>query len=300
VEKPFVTIGIPVRNCEETIEVAVDSIITQDYPHSSFQTIIVDDGCCDQTIYLARRKLETAQIQFRILSTGGKGLGTARQLIVDNSSGKYIVWVDGDMILFKDFVTLQVDFMEKNPGVWQARGKWEPHETKVLAEELENMTLYEYESRHTKTNRSASNLVGIGASICRRDVLIRSEGFDKSITGSGEDIEISAKMLEDGWHTGFTKAKFYHKPKTTWRSLWKRYFWYGYGSHYVGHKHKGMVLVWTRTPPAALVSGLLQAFRAYRTVRKKRAFLLPFQYLFKQTAWYFGFVNSHFHKYGHL
>lgn len=299
VEALQVTVGIPVRNCERTIGETLDSIINQDYPKDQLEVIVVDDGCTDQTIPLIHSKLEVSKLKIRVLQTGGKGVSTSRQMIVDNACGKYIVWVDGDIILFPDFLAIQVDYMERNPRVWQARGRWEPHKAENLAEELENMTLIRYEARHSSKRHVGQKLVGIGGSICRRELLKNSGGFDTAIFGAGEDIDVSARMMEKGWLMNFTTARFYHKSGTTWKVLWRRYFWYGYGSHYVKHKHQGLLQVWTRTAPVAFFSGLLQAQRAYSVVHQKKSFLLPVQYVYKQTAWCFGFVRGHLDGYGH-
>lgn len=291
------TIGIPVRNCEKTIGETLDSIIDQDYPKSRLEVIVVDDGCTDKTIPIIESKVEGSGLDTRVLHSGGKGLGTSRQMILDDSSGKYVVWVDGDITLFPDFLSVQVGFMERNPRFWQARGKWEPYEAENLAEELENMTLFRYESKHSGRGHMSQRLVGIGGSICRTEALKDSGGFDKDIFGAGEDIDVGAKMMERGWLSGFTAARFYHKSGTTWRVLWRRYFWYGYGSHYVNHKHKGLIQAWTRTAPVAFFSGFLQARTVYSSVRKKRAFLLPLQYVYKQTAWSLGFLSSYLSGY---
>jgi len=189
--------------------------------------------------------------------------------------------------------------MERNPRVWQARGRWEPYKGENLAEELENMTLIQYEARHSSKSRVSQKLVGIGGSICRKEPLKNSGGFDVTILGAGEDIDVGARMMEKGWLTSFTTARFYHKSGTTWKVLWRRYFWYGYGSHCVKHKHRGFVQVWTRTAPVAFFSGLLQAERVYRVVRQKKSFLLPVQYIYKQSAWCLGFIRGHLDGYSH-
>jgi glycosyltransferase involved in cell wall biosynthesis len=292
-----VTVGIPVRNCEKTIDETLDCIIRQNYPKDLIEVIVVDDGCTDQTMLLVHNKLENSELRTQFIMTGGKGLGTARQSIVANAHGKYIVWVDGDIMLSPDFLTIQVDFMEKNPLVWQARGSWKPHKAENMAEELENMTLFRYESKHSGKGRVSQKLVGIGGSICRTAPLRNSGGFDKAIFGAGEDIDVGARMMEKGWLMSFTTARFYHKSGTNWRVLWGRYFWYGYGSHYVKHKHKGFIWVWTRTAPVAFLSGFLQAQRVYVMAHQKKSFLLPLQYVYKQTAWCFGFLRGHLDGY---
>jgi glycosyltransferase involved in cell wall biosynthesis len=210
-----VTIGIPVRNTEDTIGATLTTVIDQDYPCDSLEVLIVDDGCTDRTTDIVKDRLASTKLRWKIHKTNGKGLGTARQMILDNAKGKYIVWVDGDIVLFSDFVTVLTNFMEKNPCVGQAKAKWEPYLNGNLVGDLENMKYVGYELTHGRNRRFFSKLVGIGASISRRDALAMVGGFDAEIKGSGEDIDILAKMLKMGWNTEFVDARWQHKPAAT-------------------------------------------------------------------------------------
>ncbi len=295
----LVTVGLVVRNCEDTINDAVESIANQDFPKELTEVIAVNDGCTDETIPIIINGLRKTGINLRVLSTKERGLGAARQLAVDNASGKYIVWVDGDMELPKDHVRKQVEFMEKHPQVAKARGKWKWKGKETLTANLEKMRLLDYESRHSKTDDPASKFVGIGGSICRVEALRQVGGFTVNIKGAGEDVDIAAKMSKAGWKLEFTEAEFYHGFKKTWSDLWKQYVWYGYGSHFVNHKHVGFFQTWKRTPPAAFVQGIMDSASAYKITNQKISFLLPIQYFFKQTAWCLGFLEAHLGNYGH-
>ena len=54
-------------------------------------------------------------VSVEIFSDKGKGLGAARQIIVDNAQGDYVIFADGDTELSDDFVKEQINYMEKNP-----------------------------------------------------------------------------------------------------------------------------------------------------------------------------------------
>jgi len=47
--KPRVTIGVCVRDCEDFIGEATDSIVNQDFPHDLIEVIFVDDS--QDTLY---------------------------------------------------------------------------------------------------------------------------------------------------------------------------------------------------------------------------------------------------------
>ncbi len=50
--EPLISVGMPVRNCEETIGQAIRSILLQTYRR--WELLIVDDGSSDGTIEVAR------------------------------------------------------------------------------------------------------------------------------------------------------------------------------------------------------------------------------------------------------
>jgi glycosyltransferase involved in cell wall biosynthesis len=295
-----VTLGLCVKDSESTIRDTVETIVRQDFPHDSMEVVVVDDGCSDRTIPIILSLVSETEIPVRVFSTGGKGLGTARQRVVDNARGKYIVWVDGDLTLSRDHVRSQVEFMESHPKAGKARGIWKQCARPTsLVNSLENMTLINYEARHANTRFAGSNLVGLGGSICRLQALRDAGGFDLEIEGAGEDVDIAAKMLKTGWYLCFSQAEFCHRFKETWSELWGQHLWYGYGAHYVSHKHRALTLVWTRTPLVSFFSGLSHSLAAYKSTYCKTSFLLPLQNVFKQTAWCFGFAKGHLRNYGH-
>jgi glycosyltransferase involved in cell wall biosynthesis len=293
----LVTIGLCLKNCEATMEETIKGILSQDFPHDQMEIIVVDDGCCDKTISIVVEGLSSLKEQLRMFCTGGKGLGTARQTVVENANSKYIIWVDGDMILPKDHVRKQIDFAEKNPNIGKARGKWQRLQSENLVSLLEEMRLLNYDVKDV--DGSMSNLVGIGGSICRVDALKQVGGFDRDIKGSGEDIDIAARMMKAGWLLCLSEAEFYHKFRESWKGLWDQFYWYGCGAHFLSHKHKNLIPLWEMIPPVAFISGLRLSLIAYKKVYKKVAFLLPLQYFYKQVAWCLGFARSHLNGYGH-
>lgn len=120
--KPKVTVGVCVRNCEGFVKEAIESIMAQDYPHELMRLVIVDGCSEDGTMSIVKECLKNANIKTKFFFEN-KGLGYARQMVVDNAEGEYIIWVDGDMILSRDFVSGLVRFMEQNAKVGIAKGK---------------------------------------------------------------------------------------------------------------------------------------------------------------------------------
>lgn len=289
--KIIVTIGLCVKDAEETIKEAVNGIVNQNFPNE-FMEIIVVDGCSqDKTLSIIKECLSRTTIKRRFFSEN-EGLGLARQIVVDNAGGKYIIWVDGDIILSKDYVEQQVNFMEQHPSVGIAVGSFDILQGDNWVAALENIG-YVLDSSKNR-GKLTSKLLGTEASIFRVEAIRKVGGFDRNIKGAQEDIDIAYRIKTAGWQLHITNAVFYERQKRTWKALWNQHFWYGYGLHFVQHKNKGRNLFLDRT-----VDRIPLSFLAYKLTHRKVVFLLPFNFIFKKTALLFGFVTAHVNGYGH-
>jgi glycosyltransferase involved in cell wall biosynthesis len=291
--KAKVTIGFCVKNCEATVKEAVNSIVCQDYPHELMEVIVVDGNSTDKTVQIIKETLCCSDIKTRIFFEN-KGLGFARQLVVDNACGDYIIWVDGDVVLAKDHVTKQIEFMEKNPKVGIAGGKFQnyPRENWVaLLESIEWMVI-----DHIYGGKASIRPVlhRAGGSVYRVKAIKQVGGFDTHIKGALEDLDAEYRIGAVGWLTYFvTDAVFHDRRKHTWKDVWNENFWYGYGGHYFIHKHGRTVQNFP------VFEGLNRTALAYRLIHRKIVFLLPLQYFFKKIAWFLGFLKAHSDGYGH-
>jgi glycosyltransferase involved in cell wall biosynthesis len=293
-EEKIVTIGLCVKNCANTIGSTINSIIAQDFPHSLMEIIIVDDGCNDDTIPVIIGRLSKTDLSFKLLKTGEKGLGVARQIVVNNARGKYIVWVDGDIVIPPDHISKQVKFMESNPQIGKARAKqgWLEKETGNF---LANCGLFSY-IEEIKGGKQPK-ISGIGGSICRIDAIKDAGGFDVRIKGAMEDIDLVLRMINRGWNICVSDAIFYHEHKISWKSTWNRFKWYGYGAHYIKHKYNMKMIGLTHLPLLAILISIKKAVLAFKYTRKKQAFFLPIPYLFGSIAWWIGFIKAHIEDY---
>jgi len=140
--------------------------------------------------------------------------------------------------------------------------------------------------------------LGTAGALCRTKAL-RDAGFDKSLRGYNEDWDIEIRVRTKGWSLYTIDAFYldYERRKVSCNDLWKKYWLRGYYTHYFLHKNKGMLKHYKTFPPAAFLSGLLHSFVLFKKTCQKMVFLLPFQYVFKMTAWYVGFIKSHLDSY---
>ena len=285
--EPVVTVGLCTRNEEKTIEKTIESIGAQDFPHNLMEFVIIDDSE-DETFQLIQKSVPLIDLNVKVLRGDRKGLGFARNTLIDIAKGKYIAWVDGDIMIPPDHIRKQVEYMELNEDVGIAKASFHAMPQKGLVPALENLEWVAID--HLIKSRGAGNLPSYlsGGSIHRTVALRQIGGFDTKIVGAGEDEEIEWRMSNAGWKVrSGTGAMYYEWRKNTWRALWANHFWYGYGAYYLYRKKVRTVKFFT------LMSGFLFSRVAYQVTHNKLSFLLPIQYYFKRLAWLMGLAKAY-------
>jgi len=284
----FLTVGICTKNSEATIAKTLESIASQDFPLKNVDIIIVDGGSKDGTLKTINGFLKKTNIKGRIFFDEGAGLGSARQIILDNVRGEYILWLDSDVVLAPDFINQQLSFLEKRPRAGLVRGKAYFTESRALIADIQNLLF------------CSIDVVYLGATIGRVEALRQVGGFDKRIKGASEDVDIKIRLFMHNWiYLINERAIFFHTPKNTLRNIFKQYSWYGHGEHFLHHKYSGFLKIPYRLPPIFFGWGLKVSKRSYKNNYKKKSFLVPLLCLFIGVCWCLGFLKAHIEGYGH-
>jgi len=290
---PKVTIGVCVRNSAATIRDAIESIIAQDYPHEFMEVIFVDDGSEDETLSVINSYIPKMDMKVKVFHHEWKGLGASRNVVVNNAEGKYIIWVDGDMILPPTHVRVQVEFMEQNSKVGVAKAKYGIITKSSILEVLENIPFVIYDSKNGPLD---SKLPGTGGSIYRVEAIRQAGGFDEKLRGTGEDQDVAFRVKNLGWLIKRSPAIFYERRSRTWRMVWKKWVWYGFGDYDLYCKNRSIFSLFKMNPLAGFVNGFLQVAPAYKLIRNKFVFLLPFHMSLEMTAWCIGFIKKQINR----
>lgn len=94
---PFISVIIPLFNKESVIKSSIESVIKQSY--DDIEIIIVDDGSTDKSVFEAKT---IADSRIVIISQINKGVSAARNTGIINATGKWILFLDADDILYPD------------------------------------------------------------------------------------------------------------------------------------------------------------------------------------------------------
>lgn len=296
-----VSIGICVKDSERTIKDAIDSIVNQSFNKEDMEIVVIDDGCTDRTIHIITSILLNAGITPRIFSTNGQGLSKARQMVIDKSCGKLVIFIDGDMVFSRSFVEKQVELMKSDPSIGAAQGTMIAKKSNSQLVELENLSISgDFGVGLNRAWKRNPQTLGTGGTIFRLAAMKAAGGFDSRIKGSAEDADITARIKSAGYSLAVNDVEFEHEFKSTLKSLWKQYTWYGYGMHYFYHKHgklneSVLVYYW----PITYAMGLVRLVLVFKATRKKVAFSIPSYNFLRASAWWFGFLKGHLSGYGH-
>lgn len=126
--KKLVTVIIPAYNCEDTITVAINSILKQTYPH--LEVIVVDDKSTDGTarvveeiaareprVRLIRETRDDVERFDAKLNRNINAGYSARNLAFPHVRGEYVTFQDADDSCFLNRIETQVELLEKHSAI---------------------------------------------------------------------------------------------------------------------------------------------------------------------------------------
>lgn len=91
--KPLVSILIPVYNTEEYLPKCLDSIVNQTY--SNLQVVIIDDGSKDASFCIAQKYAKQYPC-IEVYHQENQGVASTRNNLLDKVKGDYVLFVDSD------------------------------------------------------------------------------------------------------------------------------------------------------------------------------------------------------------
>lgn len=107
-KKMLFSIIVTVYNKEKVLKETLDSIAKQTC--HDYECIIIDDGSTDYSINIAKKYCDDYN-NFSLFEYQNEGIGTARNRGIDNASGTYIIFVDGDDIIESDLLETLEDYI---------------------------------------------------------------------------------------------------------------------------------------------------------------------------------------------
>lgn len=110
----LVSVVVPVYNSEKYVEETIRSILKQTY--DNIEVVIVDDGSTDLSGDLCD-KFASEDNRVIVFHRDNKGPIAARNFAIEMSSGKYILPVDSDDIISREYIEEAVSAIENNDEI---------------------------------------------------------------------------------------------------------------------------------------------------------------------------------------
>lgn len=176
-ENPLVSVVITTKNEEKNIEACLQSIKEQTYPN--IEIIVVDNFSTDATVEIARRYTE------HVYQKGPERSAQRNYGMIEKAKGKYVMYVDADMVLSPSLIEKCVEVMET--------------QSDVLALHVPEIVLGKnFWSKVRRFERQFYDGTVIdGARFFRKDIFVEVGGFDENFSGP-EDWDLDKKIKQKG------------------------------------------------------------------------------------------------------
>ena len=184
---PKVTVIVPVRNGERTIEACLASILACDYPEALRDVVVVDNASTDRTADIVRTHPVT------YVRERTRGRSHARNRGIQVSEGPIVAFTDADCVVTRPWLReLVAAFSEDD--VWAAAGEILPDPPRTVCQQYMAMRKRYWQ----RTALTSPRPYAVTANVAfRRSVFARIGAFDPRFI-TGEDQDISWRFLQAG------------------------------------------------------------------------------------------------------
>jgi glycosyltransferase involved in cell wall biosynthesis len=211
--RQMVSVIVPVRNGEKTIEKLIKALLAQDYPKDQIQIIIVDNNSQDQTRKIVKKHPVILEQENRVDSSyaaRNKGLSLAQ--------GEIIAFTDADCIPEKNWISEAVRALdEENADMAGGRISFIFSVRKSAAEYFDS-TRFMNNERYIKNKQGA-----VTANLFVRARVFNQMGMFPEVQ-SGGDTQWTSKALKDGFSLIYTPRAIVQHPARKLPEILKKYW----------------------------------------------------------------------------
>lgn len=226
----FVSVVIPVRNEADFIERSLNAVLAQKYPHNLLEIIVADGQSTDKTRLLIENLKTDSEIPIIIVDNPEKIAPTGLNRAIAKAKGGIIVRVDGHCEIEPDYVTNCVKHLQSG----KAEGVGGPIETIGETYYAQAIAI------------AMSSKFGVGGSAFRtindremyvdtvafpgykKETLEKIGAFNEELVRNQDD-EYNYRLRKFGGRILLSpdiRSRYY--SRSTFKSLWRQYYQYGY------------------------------------------------------------------------
>lgn len=254
--KPSISIILPIRNEANFISNTLDSIIDQDYPLDSLEIIIANGKSNDGTGEILLNYQNKYQ-NIKLVDNPERIVPTGFNRALNEAKGDIIIRVDGHTIIAADYIYNCVKLLDKK-GTWNVGGQMKAKGAgffdKIVSVATSSRFGIGNAQFHYSDKSNWVDTVYMGA--WKREVFIKIGGFDEELVRNQDD-EFNFRLIQNGgkiWFDPSINSVYY--PRNNLKKLFKQYFQYGFYKVRVMQKRRSFVS-WRHLVPGAFVFAIL-------------------------------------------
>lgn len=199
--KPKISIIVPCFNQAQYLNESLQSVLEQTY--TDWECIIVNDGSLDDTEIVSKYWLGKDD-RFKYIYQENGGLSSARNFGIRHASGEYILPLDADDKISKDYVSLAIKAFEEDDLLKVVYCKAEKFGNENEFWDLEPFSLF---------TLSRKNMIFCSALYRKSDCELVG-GYDCNMKYGCEDWEFWIALLKNGGNVKqLNQVGFYYRTK---------------------------------------------------------------------------------------
>lgn len=263
---PQIDVVIPAYNEEASIGRCLDATLSQSYPPQHMRVLLVDAGCTDATIDIARKRMH-GDPRVVIVANRGRRLSTPEALNagIERSDAEVVARVDAHGWPEPDFLSRAAQtLVEGGPDVACVGGRPLAADSSRLGLAFTlargsrfgvGGSVYAVQDRLTEVNT-------VPWGMYRREALVAAGGFDPAMK-HGEDEELNWRIRRAGKRILFDpNVRFRYLPRSDLRAVFRQYRDYGCARARVIRAHPDFLRARHLAPAVALTAGAALAVTA--------------------------------------
>jgi len=223
-----VTVVVPVRNRELTIQPLLESLQKLDYDRNKVEVIVVDGNSTDKTREIVKKYPVKLVVEKR------KGLNLARNTGIKCAKGEIVAFTDSDCRVPPNWITKIVENF-KDPRVSCVGGSAKALDSDFISQYADNsivrlMPLFMKREELEKVKPFFRHPAGCNMAF-RRKVAEEVGYFDENIQYGFDEVEFADRICRAGYKMILDPdVLVWHKHRSTFREFLKQNFQYGKGS----------------------------------------------------------------------
>ncbi|MBV8857738.1 MAG: glycosyltransferase [Acidobacteria bacterium] len=188
------TVVIPTHNRSDALAETLPALARQDFD-GAWEAVVVNNRCTDDTDEVVGR--QSFPVPLALVHEGVPGAAAARNAGAEVARGRYLVFIDNDILVEPDFLRRHLAALEANPGCWVGGQVVNLPEQEATPFGRFRKALNPFVPPEAGLSEN-EGITGQNLSLPRAD-FERLGGFDESFfTASGEDRELAMRARESG------------------------------------------------------------------------------------------------------